>query len=323
MTEREKNMREKKKTMLADILDSVTKYFLVLVAIVIVIIALSGLRVVKSGEVALVLRFGKLVGDSYEEQVHEPGLLFAFPYVIDEVITVPTGSIIEQKVTTHYTAGNMTTLHNNGYVITGDQNIAVISASVKYVVSDPVSYALNVKDIQSVINAYVSNAMIDEAVCLGVDDLLTGGKDAYAAAVLSRAQAKLSESGAGVTIGTIELTNVAMPSEVRETYEAVNSASVQAATQLEQAKLYRENLIPKAESEANGLISQANAAYSNSVAAANSALAEFWGVLEEYKTNPDVVMTRIYSAKVAETISKIGLVRVVQDGETKIVISGN
>ena len=67
-------MRERKKTMLADILGSVTKYFLVLVAVVIIFIAFSGVRVVKSGEVALILRFGKLVGDSYEEQVHEPGL---------------------------------------------------------------------------------------------------------------------------------------------------------------------------------------------------------------------------------------------------------
>ena len=113
-------MRERKKTMLADILGSVTKYFLVLVAVVIVFIAFSGVKVVKSGEVALILRFGKLVGNSYEEQVHEPGLLFAFPYIIDEVITVPTGNMIEQKITTHYTSGDMTTLHNNGYVITGD-----------------------------------------------------------------------------------------------------------------------------------------------------------------------------------------------------------
>ena len=50
-------MREKKKTVLADILGSVTKYFLILVAVVVVCIALSGIRVVKSGEVALILRF--------------------------------------------------------------------------------------------------------------------------------------------------------------------------------------------------------------------------------------------------------------------------
>lgn len=315
-------MREKKKTLLADILNSVTKYFLVLVAIVVVFIALSGVRIVKSGEVALILRFGRLVGDSYEEAVHEPGLLFAFPYVIDEVITVPTGSVIEQKVTTHYTSGEMTTLHNNGYVITGDQNIAVISASVKYVISDPIAYALNVKDIESLINAAVSNAMINEAACIGVDELLTNGKDAYASAVLECAQSKLSAADAGVTLGGVELTNVSMPMAVKDTYDMVNSATVQAATLLEQAQQYRENLIPKAQSEANALIAQSNSDYSTAIAAANTELAEFWGVVDEFKLNPDVVRTRLYSVKVSEALAKIGKVRVVQDGETKIVLSG-
>ena len=136
-----------KKSLFSEILGSVTKYFLILVAAVILLIALSGVRVIASGNVAVILRFGRLVGDTYEEQVHGPGLLFAFPYIIDEVITVPTGNVIEQTVATHYTSGSMTTLRNNGYVITADRNIAVVSASVKYVISDPVAYALNAADI--------------------------------------------------------------------------------------------------------------------------------------------------------------------------------
>ena len=94
-------MKKKKNSLFADVLRTITRYFLVLVAVVVIMIAVSGIRVVKSGEVALILRFGKLVGNTYEEQVHEPGLLFAFPYIIDEVITVPTGNVMEQVVTTH------------------------------------------------------------------------------------------------------------------------------------------------------------------------------------------------------------------------------
>jgi membrane protease subunit HflK len=270
--------------------------------------------------VAVVLRFGKLVGDSYEEQIHEPGLLFAFPYFIDEVITIPSGNVIEQSVTTHYTSGAIDAT-KGGYLITGDQNIAVISASVKYVISDPVAYALHVKSIPDTINAFVSTAMVNEAAGMTADTLLTSGKDAFAKAVMERAQAKLSLVEAGVTIGTLELTTVAMPSEVRDTYEMVTSAMVSANTQIEQAKQYRENLLPQAKAQADTLISNANAAYSGAVAAANADLAEFWGVLEEYKVNPDVVRTRIYSAKVSETIAKIGKVYVVQDGQTKIVIN--
>jgi len=314
-------MKKKKNTIFADVLRTITRYFVVLVVVVVMLIALSGIRVVKSGEVALILRFGKLVGNTYEEQVHEPGLLLAFPYIIDEVVTVPTGNVMEQVVTTHYTSGTMTSLRNNGYVITGDQNIAIISASVKYIVSDPVAYALQIKNIPDIISAFVSSSMVNEAANISVDELLTSGKDAFAQAVMERAQAKLSAVEAGVTIGTIELTTVSMPEEVRDTYEMVNSATVSASTQLETAKQYRENLLPQAQAQADTLIAQANSLYSNSVAAANSDLAEFWGVLEEYSLNPDVVRTRIHSAKVSEAIAKIGKIRVVQDGDTKIVIN--
>ena len=311
----------KKNAVFSDILTTVTKYFLILVISVIVLICFSGVRVVESGNVALILRFGQLVGDNYEEQVNEPGLLFAFPYVIDEVITVPTGSVMEQTVTTHYTSGNMTTLHNNGYLITGDQNIAVVSVSVKYIISDPVAYALKVKDIGGVINSFVSSAMVECAAYISVDELLTSGKDKYCQEVLSLTQELLSSTGTGVTVGTIELTSVSMPNEVREIYDLVNSATVQAATQLEQAYQYRENLIPKAEAEANALIASANTEYAGSVATANSDLAEFWGSIEEYTSNPELVKVRIYNSKVSKAISKIGKVRVVQDGETKIVIN--
>ena len=312
--------KAKKNGVFADILTTVTKYFLILVIAVIVLICVSGIKVVKSGEVAIILRFGKLVGDTYEEQVHEPGLLFAFPYIIDEVITVPTENVMETKVTTHYSSGQMTSLRNNGYVITGDQNIAIISAAVKYVVSDPVAYALYTQDINGLINAFVSNSMVEAAACISVDDLLTSRKDDFRESVLINSQSKLSSAHAGITITSIELTTVSMPSEVKDIYDMVTSAQVQYSTQIEKARQYRETLIPSAQSQANQLVADANSTYSSSVAAANNDLSEFWGLIDEYNSNPDVVKTRVYSAKLSSAISKIGKVRVVQDGETKIFI---
>ena len=187
----------KKNTVFEDILSTLTRYFVILVAIVVVLICLSGVRIVKSGEVAVVLRFGKLVGNTYEEQVHEPGLFFAFPYIIDEVITVPVGSVKELTVTTHYTEGEMLNNDRRGYVITGDQNIAVISASVKYNITDAVSYALHVKDADRIINAAVSGAMVKSAAHRAVDGILTSEKEAYATEVRAMAQQTLDEIGTG------------------------------------------------------------------------------------------------------------------------------
>ncbi len=311
---------KKKKTLFADILGSLTKYFVILVVVVVICIAMSGIKIVDSGNVAVVLRFGRIVGNSYEEQVHKPGLLLAFPYIIDEVVMIPTDSVIEQLVTTHYTDGNIMSGSSGGYVITGDQSIAVISASVKYVISDPVAYALRVKDVSAIINASISNAMITEAATLGVDSLLTDGKDSFNAAVLGTAAEKLKAANIGVTISTLELTQVSMPAEVKDIYEQVNSSTVQAATMLQEAEQYRTKVIAQANTSANNEIASAKVTLAEKSANANSELYEFWGVLEEYKTNPDVVKARIYSDKVTRFLKRLAYVRVVEDGEMKIFL---
>lgn len=314
----------KKNTVFEDILSTLTRYFVILVVVVLLFICFSGVRFVKSGEVAIVLRFGKLVGNTYEEQVHEPGLFFAFPYIIDEVITVPVGSVMEQTVTTHYTDGEMTTLGSNGYVITGDQNIAVIIASVKYNITDAVTYALHVKDVDKIINAAVSNAMVESAAHRSVDGILTSEKEAYAAEVKAAAQDTLDRVETGVTLATLELTKVAMPEEVRETYEQVNAATVQAQTLVQQAQQYRENLIPYAQSTKNSLISSAMSKYSRAVSQAENDLSEYRGVLAEYESNPDsleAIKTRLYTDKVMTMMSRIKKVILVPDGDSHIIIN--
>lgn len=312
--------KNNKSVVFSDILSSLSRYFLIAVVVMILFICFSGVRFVKSGNVALILRFGNLLGDNYEEQVHEPGLLLAFPYIIDEVVMVPTGSVIEQKVTTHYTDDYMKDLKSNGYVITGDQNIAVIDACVKYKITDPIAYALNVSNIEAIVNGSVSNAMVEMAAGMSVDDILTSEKKAYANGTKKLAQEKLDIANAGITVNNIELTKVSMPKEVVRIYEEVNASNVKASTMLEEAQKYKETMIPEAESKANKLVSDANTKKAKEIATANKDLVEFWGVLEEYKTNKSVVKARIYNQKITEAISKIGEVKVVQKGDSKIII---
>ena len=56
------------------------------------------------------------------------------------------------------------------------------------------------------------------------------------------------------------------------------------------------------------------------LAQANTELAEFWGVREEYEVRPEVVKTRIYSAKAIAFMEKLKKVYVVQSGDSKIFI---
>jgi len=253
--------------------------------------------------------------------VHEPGLMFAFPYIIDEVITVPTGKVFELNVDTHYTGGSMSTyVDENGYCITGDSNIAVISSSLKYMISDPVYYALSTCDIESTVRGTVSACIAQSTLSMTIDSLLTDGKDEFATEVLEESQKKLDALQCGITITNFELNVVAPPSEVKDIFDKVTAATVDAQTLLAEANQYRATLIPQSEGEANLLISEAQAKQSTRVSEVKQRLAEFYGLLDEFKEQPEVVIVRVYNNKMTELYKKLGYVYLVGDGMPHIVI---
>ena len=299
--------REQKNGFVGDLLTTCVKYFKWVVLAIVVMILISGIRTVKQGEVAVVLRFGKLMGDTAEEQVHQPGLLFAFPYIIDEVITVPVGKVFEVTVDTHYTEGVMgTDVTKNGYCITGDQNIAVISTSLKYTVSDPVSYALYTANMEDTVRGVTAAAITSHVAGVSIDSLLTDGKDEFSKAVLERAQASLDVLGCGVALTGLDIRSIAPPSEVKMHFDSVNSATVSVQTKLAEAEQYREMLIPTVESAAQAKISKAKVNQQTAVSEAKRFLSEFYGLLEEYEKQPDVVVLRVYNQKLAEIYAQLG-----------------
>jgi membrane protease subunit HflK len=124
---------------------------------------------------------------------------------------------------------------------------------------------------------------------------------------------KLNAMGVGVEITSLELTQVAMPEEVRAVYENVNAARLQANTIIERAYQFQATMIPQAESEAHTMVSNAKSAKTQAMAAAKVELAEFWGVVDEYMTDEKGVKNRLYNERLKRIFEKIGKVYVVDD----------
>lgn len=306
-----------KRAFLEDVLKTVSRVFIVLIIAVLIGVAFSGVRFVKSGEVALVLRFGKLVGDTPEEQIHKPGILFCFPSFIDEVVTVSTDSVLQQNVYTHHTDESW---GKGTYMLTGDNNVVMINAMVKYKVSDPVAYALRFNEMESIIDSAVRNVMVEACACTDVDLILTSGKKDFEQVIFTDSQKQLDRMATGVTIQTLELTSVTMPKQVKSVYERVNAAAIEATTLLEEAQLYWSTMVPEAEAYAANLLASANTTHAVTIASVQSELSEFWGLLEEYKLNPQLVRTRVYNQKMSEALDSLGAIRLVQDDDSVIII---
>lgn len=309
-------MKNKSIEVFETIMLSVMKYFKWVVVASVALIVLTGVYKVDSNEVAIVLRFGRLVGTTASEQIKNPGLHFAFPYIIDEVIKVPVETVQEITVETHYSADTAISknVKNSGYVITGDSNLVLIRSVVKYKVSDPVRYALYINEINDIVNGVVSGETVPLVTSMTVDSVLTTEKTQLSENLRRNTQKVLNELGCGIIITNIELTNVIPPNETKDSFDAVNTASVKKQTLIQEANDYTESKIPKAQADSDSLVSEAKKTQSERIAKANDDVAEFNGLYEQYKANPGVVENGVFRNRVSKVLAGAGATVIVPEG---------
>ena len=308
-------MNNKKISAFQMILSTIIRYFRVTVVIALLLIALSGVFRVNSNEAAIILRFGKLVGDTAEEQVLGPGLHFSLPYIIDEVIIVPVGKVQELTITTHCGNGAAISpnIKINGYVVTGDSNIVLMKTKVKYTVSDIISYALSQKDIERTIDGIISGEVTALVSSLDVDSVLTSGKAVLCENARKSSQQRLDELGGGVSITSIEFIEVTPPVETKSQFDEVNAAAVKKETMLQTANEQASVLRLDAQAQAQTLIQEAKSNQSKELSRAYEEVAEFNGLLGQYRRNSRSLYDGVFRHRISKLIAQMGATLVVPD----------
>ncbi|HML38484.1 MAG TPA: FtsH protease activity modulator HflK [Bacillota bacterium] len=309
------------------VLNMIIKYFMWIAAVALILTLLSGVVVVENDEVAVILRFGKIV-ESGKEQVIKPGLHFTFPYMIDEVIKVPVGKVQEQTIITHYDSQERVVENSReqknrgdspligGYVFTGDQNIVRIKVRVKYKISDAVSYALHVKDPAKMIDGAVSGELNSIVTSMCVDSILTSGKAQLAETLKANAQSALSALDCGILITNVEFTDLEPPIETKAAFEEVNAASVRKETLIQEANQFKATAIPEAQAQAGALVQGASVNQVEAVSKARAQVAEFEGLYKQYEKNPNMIMDSVFRLRIGKVLAKMGMSAVLpQDGE--------
>ena len=291
------------------IIEYIIRYFKLTVYFAVVLIALSGLYRVESSQTAVVLRFGKLAGSSPEKQVKKPGLHIAFPFFIDKVIKIPTRTVREIEVTTHYKPGGSVAspdIEKNGYVLTGDKNIVLVKAKIKYQINDPVRYTLFSSDVDKMIDGIISGELTCIATHSDVDSILTSGRAQLSDDVMQNSQNIIDELKMGVLISGVELTEITAPSETTRYFEEVRNAAIYKATSYQRAQEYASNRILGAQGAANTLKQAAISQQAERLTKARGEMAEFNGLYDQYARNPQIIMSGTFRQRVAAVLKKAG-----------------
>jgi membrane protease subunit HflK len=243
----------------------ILKFLMVLVAAVVVF---SGVFTVEPNEVAIVLRFGKPTGVG-ADQVLRPGLHWAFPYPIDEIVRVPAGQshtvtsgigwyalTPEQQARGEEPPARGTlTPGADGYLLAGDGNIFHARATLKYRISDPVQYAFAFGSASNVLQSLLNNALLHAASGVTAESAIYRDKLAFRDAILAGLSEGLTRHPLGVTLDPFDVQVVA-PVDVRPAFEAVLAAEQERSQKINEARGYANEVTLKAGGQAQAIISE-------------------------------------------------------------------
>jgi modulator of FtsH protease HflK len=284
----------------------------------------SGFFTVGPQERAIVLRFGRPVGQG-EKALLGPGLHWSFPYPIDEYVKVSITGI--QKVTSSVgwyavtpeqelsgaepPAGGTLNPAVDGYVLTADNNIVHSRANVTYRISDPIRYVFWFTDGAKAVQSVVNEALLLTASRYKVDDLLTLDKIGFTEAVRKRLVQLTEARNLGVQIEQCTVDSVP-PRQTKDAFANVLKAEVMRSKVLNEARSYENQVLSKASADAESLINTARSDRTNLVAEISSRAAQFEQLLPKYKSNPALFVQQ----RLMETLG-----RVYTNAEHKIYVS--
>jgi len=294
------------------IIKYIIKYFRWVVIFAVFLIMLSGIYQVESNEAAIVLRFGKLTGTG-ENQIKNPGIHFSLPFFIDEVIKIPVRIVHEREVITHYAPGTesaggriSSNIESSGYLLTGDNNVVLIKAMVRYTIGSAVQYALYSSDMGKVIDGIVSAELTKFAVRMDIDSILTIGRERLSSEITKNSQKVLDELKTGVNVVSVELTEILPPAETRRSFEEVISAFVNKETAIQKAREQAANSLLNAQIWSANVKGEAVNRQTERLNKARNVMAEFSGLYEQYVRDPQIIIAGNFRERISAILDKTG-----------------
>ena len=208
--------------------------------------------VVDTDEQAVVRRFGAIAARV------GPGMHYRLPWPVDQVDVVKTTSVMKTGVGFSLTEGEQASTAGMA-LLTGDTNILSIALVLQYVIRNPAEFLFQIEDPEALIGSLAETVLTETVVGMAVDDVLTTGRLAIQERVKTETQAMLDRYRSGVQITSSNIMTIALDPSVAAAFQEVTDAMADREKSRNEARIYANNLIPKARGEADAEVREAQA----------------------------------------------------------------
>lgn len=283
----------------------------ILIVIALFIVAFNSAYKIGEQEQGVLVTFGKA------QAVTEPGLHFKIPFVqqIRKVNTTIQGFSIG------YDMNSNATYESESLMITSDYNFVNVDFFVEFRYSDPVKALYASKDPTGILKN-VSKSCIRSVISgYPVDSVLTTGKGEIQASIKEKIIADLEKQDIGVQLVNITIQDSEPPTAtIMEAFKAVETAKQGKETSLNNANKYRNEQIPSAQAQADGIIKDAEAKKTERINEATAQVARFNSMYAEYSKNPQITKQRMFFETMEDVLPGLKVIIQGEGSETQTIL---
>jgi membrane protease subunit HflK len=258
--------------------------FILLGVVALAVFILSGFFQIKAAEQGVILRFGQLV------DIRQQGWGWRWPWV-ETVTKVNVGSVNSSEYKSR--------------VLTSDVNLVDLRFAVQYQISDPKKYLFAVNNPEATLSE-VSEMSIREVVGRSeLDNVLVGKtRPEITRRAKELIQHTLDNYNTGLTITTVNLTDVQVPEAVIPSQRDANKALADQERFVKESQAYANSIIPVAQGAAARMQQDAEAYKSQVTAIAEGQTSRFLQLEQAYSQAPEVTRRRLYMDTVESVLSR-------------------
>ena len=302
------------------------------IGIIVVIWLATGIYTISPGENAAL----RLFGAAQVVPVTQEGLHWWYPGPIGRTDVVLVTEIRRMELGFRSSApGTNSPFPTEALMISGDLNIVDVQMTVQYNIKDLNHFLFRVDDpgeeTRAVPEGRPDGRTLKDAaeaalrLVVGqrsIDDILVRNREEVEARTRERLQEILDDYNTGINIESVQLQDVKAPEEVRDAFDDVLRARQERDTRINQARAFEEDIIPRAEGDAERIKEAAEAFRQARIARAEGESDRFISVLEEYQDSQEVTRRRLYLEAMEEILPGITKVIVAPEAETVLILGG-
>lgn len=278
----------------------------------IVIVALgflSGIYKIEDGEEAVIMRFGR-----YDRTEAGGGLKYMIP-IVETRHVINTSSVrrlefgyktVKENRLDDY--DSFEDISSDAIMITGDENLVSVMASIQYRIVNTKDYIFNVEEPEDTLNIVAVSAIRRSVANNDLDDVLADNKNAIMQEIRTDLQKIADSYGLGVQITQVLLQDVDPPKEVDDAFKDIVRAQLDKESRINEAMSYENKLIPEAKGEAAKIKSEAEAYKETRRQQALGDAAAFNKIYNEYKNNKEVTRSRMYLETMEQVLGKVEII---------------